>query len=400
MKHYFVDLHVHVGMTECGKWVKIPTSRLLTVRNILEKAARQKGLHLLGIVDALSPLVISDIERLIEEGKLVPYTGGGYCFENKISLLLGAEIETAEEDGGLSHTLIFLPDLNSMKSFSEYMAQFIRNINLSSQNAHMPLSKLIHIAGGLFEAVIIPAHVFTPFKGLYGACTARMATILSDKEMQKIAAVELGLSADSDMADRIEELQSFTFVSDSDAHSLAKIAREYNVMNLARPDFAECRAALTVRNGRSVVANYGLDPRLGKYHHTFCNACGFQGGGAGISFCPECGSKKITRGVLNRIHQIADFSLPRHPANRPPYHYQIPLEFIPGLGPRALDKLLAIFGTEMNVIHYADYEAIAAVAGEGVARHIAAARSGSAAIVAGGGGIYGKLERKKNPVKE
>ncbi|HWR45230.1 endonuclease Q family protein [Sporomusa sp.] len=391
IKQYFADLHIHVGMSESGKWIKIPTSRRLTVREILKEAANRKGMNIVGIVDALSPLVLADIKRLTEEGLLTAVNGGGYIYKEKTLLILGAEIETREPGGGLAHTLVFVPDIQTMAAFSAYMSQFIRNISLSSQNAHMPLQQLVNIASN-FDALIIPAHVFTPHKSVYGVCCERLAHILSDKEMGQLAAIELGLSADSDMADRIGELAGYTFITNSDAHSLDKIAREYNIFALYELSFKEVAWALSRTAGREVKGNYGLNPRLGKYHRTFCTGCGFiDTGGLMEHCCPECNSNSLVKGVFDRVNEIADYPEPHHPLHRPHYFYQIPLEFIPGLGKKIKDKLLDEFETEMNIVHYASHTELTKVAGTKIADFIMSARAGTAAIAAGGGGTYGRL---------
>ncbi len=388
---YFADLHIHVGMSESGKWVKIPTSRKLTARGILSEATDRKGMNIIGIVDALSPLVLTDIRKMTEEGLLVPVANGGYLYQEKTLLILGAEIETREPGGGLAHTLVFLPDLQAMAAFSAYMSQFIRNISLSSQNAHMPLQKLVTIAGG-FDALIIPAHVFTPHKSVYGTCCTRLSEILSDQQLNRLAAIELGLSADSDLADRINELAAYTFVTNSDAHSLDKIAREYTVFSLQDLSFHEVAQALSRTAGRQVRANYGLNPQLGKYHRTFCPVCGFidESGMTGTG-CPECNSLNLITGVYDRIKQIADYPEPQHPLHRPDYFYQVPLEFIPGLGKKMKDRLLAEFKTEMAIIHSAGRNELNQIAGTKITDFIMQARAGTAVIAAGGGGIYGRL---------
>ncbi|MDT8901087.1 endonuclease Q family protein [Anaeroselena agilis] len=394
MKNFFADFHVHVGLSESGRWVKIPTSARLTLRNILAEAAERKGLQIVGVVDALSPLVRDDFALLSAEGLLVLDSQGGYRYDDRLTLLLGAEIETSEPDGGSAHTLVFLPDIGLMADFSATMSRHIRNIHMSSQNAHMPLAELVRIAAP-FGALIVVAHAFTPHKGLYGSCTARMANILGEREMAAIGAVELGLSADSSLADRIGELASFTFITNSDAHSLDKIAREYNLLTLGAATFQECAWAFARREGRAVAANFGLDPRLGKYHRTFCGHCDYfdPAGAPFTDACPRCGSSKIVRGVFDRIDDIADWPEPRHPDHRPPYRHQVPLSFIPGVGGKALDKLLAAFGSEMNVLHNVDAAALREVVGAKAAAAIIAARAGEAAITAGGGGIYGKLTK-------
>lgn len=396
MQSYFADFHVHIGLSESGRWIKIPTSNRLTLRNILHEAAERKGMNIIGVVDALSPVVRQDLSRLVAEGLLELDSQGGYRYKNKLTLLLGAEIETSEPDGGLAHTLVFLPDMELMSRFAALMSKHIKNIDLSSQNAHMSLSELLVIARS-FEAMIIPAHVFTPHKSLYGSCTNRMDRILRDREIASVSAVELGLSSDTALADRIGELGNFTYISNSDAHSLDKIAREYNILNLAAPTFHECLQAFFRQAGRAVVANFGLDPRLGKYHRTFCSGCNSvleeQPGCSGFDLCPFCGSKKIIRGVLDRINEIADYTAPRYPEHRPPYRHQVPLSFVPGIGKKALEKLIGVFGNEMAILHQAGEKELSAVVGAKSADIIVKARGGQVGILAGGGGIYGKLTK-------
>lgn len=118
------------------------------------------------------------------------------------------------------------------------------------------------------NGILIPAHCFTPFKSYYGNCVDRMQNIFKEK-FSKIFAIELGLSADTYLADTISELEDKTFITNSDAHSLPKIAREYNKMQVQDISFKEVVKALKNEEGRKVLCNYGLDPKLGKYHRTF-----------------------------------------------------------------------------------------------------------------------------------
>lgn len=390
------DLHIHVGMSESGRWIKIPTSARLTVRNILQESIA-KGLDLIGIIDAMSPLVQQDIEGLIQSGLLKPLCGGGYHYADEhgaLSLLLGAEVETTESTGGSCHTLIFLADLASMKSFTVQMSRHIKNINMSSQNAHMSFARLIDIASS-YEALIVPAHVFTPFKSLFGAVTERISQLLSTKQLETIAAVEIGLSADSMLADRISELSGFTLLSNSDAHSLDKIGREFNVFLLEEPSFVECSKVFRRLEGRKVTANYGLNPRLGKYHETVCLECGSHGRFIKKSLrqfvCSACDSTRIVRGVFDRISDIADFPVPHHPEFRPSYFYQIPLAFLPGIGPKTLGKLRTAFSSEIYILHQALFEELMQATNAKIADHIIKARAGELLLNAGGGGVYGKI---------
>ena len=90
--------------------------------------------------------------------------------------------------------------------------------------------------------------------------------------------------------------------------------------------FKEVLKALKNEDGRKILANYGLDPKLGKYHRTYCEKCGKPlEGKAPVTRCPDCDSSKITMGVFDRIEIIKDKEKTKSPDFRPPYVYQIPL---------------------------------------------------------------------------
>lgn len=326
---------------------------------------------------------MQDIRDLLMSGEMTEADGGGVAYRGT-TILLGTEIEIREPGRKECHVLAFMPNLAVMEDFSAWMSRHMRNINLSSQRLYAPsrvLQEEICGRGGL----LIPAHIFTPHKGLYGCSAERMAELF---DLEQIAAVELGLSADSEMAGYISELDRYSFLTNSDAHSLGKIGREYNVLELAAPSFNEFRLALARREGRRVSANFGLNPRLGKYHRSYCAGCGsiIDEAAATSERCPYCGSTKLVQGVFDRILHIADREQPLVPDYRPPYHYQVPLEFIPGLGKAKMNALLAAFGTEMNILHRAGEAELAAVTGPELAAQIVLARSGGLALTSGGGG--------------
>ncbi|AIQ48296.1 hypothetical protein R70723_22050 [Paenibacillus sp. FSL R7-0273] len=390
---FYCDLHVHIGRTSAGNAVKISGSRDLTFANIAREAAERKGIELIGIIDSHSPGVMQDIRDLLMSGEMTEADGGGVAYRGT-TILLGTEIEIREPGRKECHVLAFMPNLAVMEDFSAWMSRHMRNINLSSQRLYAPsrvLQEEICGRGGL----LIPAHIFTPHKGLYGCSAERMAELF---DLEQIAAVELGLSADSEMAGYISELDRYSFLTNSDAHSLGKIGREYNVLELAAPSFNEFRLALARREGRRVSANFGLNPRLGKYHRSYCAGCGsiIDEAAATSERCPYCGSTKLVQGVFDRILHIADREQPLVPDYRPPYHYQVPLEFIPGLGKAKMNALLAAFGTEMNILHRAGEAELAAVTGPELAAQIVLARSGGLALTSGGGGTYGKVDRTRS----
>ena len=397
MEEVFADLHVHIGRSESGKPIKITAARSLNFANIARECADRKGISIVGITDCASPYVIEDIENFLKTGEAYEIKDGGIIYKDKVCILLGSEVETSEvsRNGkcGAAHNVCFFPHLEDIKAFSREMSTHIKNITLSTQRSNVSGYEFIDIVEK-YNGILIPAHCFTPFKSYYGNCVDRMKDIFKEK-FDKIFAIELGLSADTMLADTISELEDKTFVTNSDAHSLPKIAREYNKMLVKDISFKEVVKALKGEDGRKVLCNYGLDPRLGKYHRTFCDECNqVIETKEPVSVCPKCGSQKVTFGVFDRIELIKDKKESKSPANRPPYIYQVPLTFIPGLGAKTIDKLLDKFGTEMTILHKLSQDDLEAVVGEKVAKEIILAREGKMKLQAGGGGTYGRVAKE------
>jgi uncharacterized protein (TIGR00375 family) len=390
MDAFYVDLHVHIGRTEKGNAVKISGAKNLTFFNIAHEASQRKGIDLIGIIDCHSPTVQDEIQQYLDQGDMKELQGGGIRY-HQTTILLGSEIEVRDPGMGPAHLLAYMPDLVTMQDFTSWMRQHMKNVELSSQRIYVPariLQEEVLGRGG----ILIPAHIFTPHKSVYGSSTNRMEHLL---DLNGVAAVELGLSADSAMAGTIAELDRYSFVTNSDAHSLAKIGREYNRMALKEANFAELVKALALQEGRSILANYGLNPRLGKYHRTYCGGCKsiLDESETSTERCLYCGSTKIVRGVMDRIQALSDRGDPYWPSYRPPYHFQVPLEFIPGLGRKKIDILLEKFGTEMNILHQVTQADLASVIGLELAAYIVGAREDKLVFEVGGGGRYGKVKR-------
>ena len=395
MYEIFADLHVHIGRSENNKPIKITAAKSLNFANIAKECNNRKGINIVGIIDCASPYVIEDIEKFLKTGDAYEIKDGGIIYKDKVCIILGSEIETSENglNGkcGAAHNLCYFPHLNDIKAFSKEMSKHIKNITLSSQRADISAYDLIDIVEK-YNGILIPAHCFTPHKSFYGNCTDRLEKIFKEK-YNKVYAIELGLSADTNLADNISELENKSFITNSDAHSLPKIAREYNKILVKDISFKELVKAIKNEDGRKILANYGMDPKLGKYHRTYCEICEKNiPGTAPVTLCDTCDSKNITMGVFDRIEVIKDKKISCSPKSRPPYNYQIPLQFIPGLGGKTIDKLLNTFGTEMNILHKLSKDDIEAVAGEKVANNIFASIEGNMKITEGGGGVYGKIE--------
>ena len=384
LKTFYADLHIHIGRDHKNKPVKITGSKNLTITNILTEASRNKGLDLIGIVDCHVPNVQDEITQLIKDKQAVELKEGGIQFES-VTLLLGVELELYDQNcSGPIHVLCYFPYLKTIKIFTDWLKTYLKNIQLSSQRVYLTaieLQEKVKQLNGLF----IPAHVFTPFKSLYGRGVKNTLTEVFNPDL--IDAIELGLSSDTTMVEEIDELNNYTFLTNSDAHSLIKMAREYQTIAMEASNFTEFKLALHEKEGRRMIANYGMHPRLGKYYQSICKYC--DNTTFSETVCLKCSRKGKIKGVAERIKELKGTAL--NVRERPPYYYHVPLDYLHGLGEKTYQKMLGQFGTEMNILHQTNLDEIKALVGIRIANQLKDIRSGRINIHTGGGGKYGKI---------
>lgn len=258
---------------------------------------------------------------------------------------------------------------------------------------------------------VIPAHAWTPWYSVYGSKGGfdSLEDCFGDL-VGEIHAVETGLSSDPSMNWRIPELDNVSLVSFSDAHSAQRMGRELTVF-AGEPTYDAFRQALA---DNAIDYTVEFFPEEGKYHYDGHRKCGIcqhpavtleRGDG-----CPVCG-RTLTIGVLNRIESLSrrpdtvqqseDGSFVDPADRRPPFRRLVPLDEViadaMGRGPstkgvRAVyDQLMSHVGTESHVLQRATLHAITAIAGEGVAQGVIAAREGRVTIEPGYDGVYGTV---------
>ena len=378
----FADLHIHIGQSLDGKFVKITGAKTLTLPNIINVARDVKGLSMVGVVDAHSTGVQQDFKTLLASGEIRPLSAGGYAARG-LTVIPGHEIELKVGEGH-AHFLAYFPSMEQVERYVRNLRPTTKNWQLSTQKGNIPIDLWIE-AVWKAEGIWFPAHAFTPHKGIYGNCCRRLRDVLP--VLPK--ALEIGLSADRKMAESISELKSVVLFSNSDAHSLPNIAREYNIFEHTDHSFEGLLDLIQGKN-KQAVRNYGLPPKVGKYHRTYCLSCeSVVKNPAPQLTCPNCGSKHVVMGVLDRLVSIADLPINKHDVST--YVHQVPLRQLPGIGPKMYERLLKAFGTEMAVLHQVDAEKLERIAGEKVAVWIIKARHGKLQVAEGGGGAFGKV---------
>ena len=122
----------------------------------------------------------------------------------------------------------------------------------------------------------------------------------------QIHALETGLSSDPAMNWRLSALDSFQLISNSDAHSPAKLGREASLFDIPM-SYTGLYGA--IQRGEGLKGTIEFFPEEGKYHfdgHRKCHLCLSPSQARKYNgICPVCG-RKLTTGVLHRIEQLAD----------------------------------------------------------------------------------------------
>ena len=381
------DLHIHSRHS-------MATADGMTFDN-LARGALQKGVHCMGTGDCLHPewrRAMAGLER-IDEG----------TFEHRGMRF----IPTAEvEDMLRVHHLLIFPSLSSVEEAVAILER--RGENLTSDGRPRLRMTGEQIAGLAREvdALVGPCHAFTPWTSLY-ATHDTLAGCYGDMT-HTVTFVELGLSAESAYADRIDELRRLTFLTNSDAHgpSPHRVAREFTRFELGDITAAEIRKGILREGGRRPVLNVGLPPQEGKYNETACvnRDCNvhvpWRDAERNRRRCAVCG-RMVKIGVRDRVEQLATRDDPSPPPHRPPYLPLVPLAEIiaralgRGVNTRGVqsvwESLVTDLGNEIRVLVDTPLPELEGKAEEVVVRSIAAFRNGTVRFIPGGGGTYGQI---------
>lgn len=259
---------------------------------------------------------------------------------------------------------------------------------------------------------LIPAHIWTPWFSMLGSKSG-FDTVeecfgdLSDH----IFAVETGLSSDPPMNWRLSMLDRYTLVSNSDAHSPPKLAREATLFDT---DLSYDALFAAMRSGDPATFRGTIEffPEEGKYHHDGHRKCGVswqpQTTKAHDGRCVVCG-KPVTVGVMHRVDDLAD-RVAGDPQGRAPFHSLIPLPEVVsellGVGVNSKKvqqeylRLLEQLGPELSILLDLPAEAIAKAGGPRLAAGILRMRRGEVSPQAGYDGEYGVIRLFDGPERD
>lgn len=414
---YIADLHVHSRYSRA-------CSQALTFPNIAAWC-RAKGIDIVATADFTHPAWFQEIGRCLDddgsgllrlrrgvateavgEGKdAAPSPVGG----RDVRFVLSTEIACIYKQGGKTrrlHLVLLMPSVDSVRRLNAKLEA--GGFNLRSDGRPilgMSAKELLKTAKEIdVRAEIIPAHVWTPWFAVFGSMSGFDSLEECFEELTpEIHAVETGLSSDPAMNRRLSALDDIALVSSSDAHGLHNLGREANVFDFSSPSYDALIRALRPEGRESFLYTIEFFPEEGKYHADGHADCGFRCGPEETERfggrCPKCG-RLITRGVLGRVHSLADRPVGEGMEGHVPFRSVVPLEEAvaaaagKGKTSKAVQSLyrrvIAEVGPEFDVLLDAPFDGLAAV-DRSVAEAVRRVRAGEISVSPGYDGLYGEI---------
>lgn len=408
---YAADLHIH------SKYSRATSSDCVPA--MLELWARRKGISLLGTGDFTHPAWRQMLNDQLVEAEPGLYRLKADCAaEDPLAppdakeprFVISGEISSIYKQGGRVrkvHSVILLPSLQAAEALSKKL-ESIGNIHSDGRpilglSAHDLLDVTLNICP---ESIFIPAHIWTPHFSLFGAFSGfdTIEECFSDLTPH-IHALETGLSSDPPMNWRLSALDGYTLVSNSDAHSPAKLGRELNLIE-GELSYSGLKKAIEQGTRGGFHSTVEFFPEEGKYHfdgHRNCGVCLGPDEAVKVDgLCPVCG-KRLTPGVYHRVMQLADRPEGcEKPCHAAPFTRLVPLvevvASVTGVSAASMkaqaryEALVHSLGSELDILSTLPMDVIERTAGKAVAEGIRRMRVGEVMLSPGFDGEYGKME--------
>ncbi|HXX57798.1 MAG TPA: endonuclease Q family protein [Thermodesulfovibrionales bacterium] len=403
---FIADLHIHSKYSRA-------TSRDMSPETIW-RWAQLKGISVIGSGDFTHPQWIRELKEKIE-----PAANGLFRLKKKfrshdvpaackadVFFLLSAEISCIyrkSEKTKKVHCLLFVPDFAGAEKISVALSAVGNIASDGRPILGLDAKELLKIVlEASPDALFIPAHAWTPHFSVFGAASGFDSLEECFEELTPhVHAIETGLSSDPSMNWRLSALDRITLISNSDAHSPAKLGREANIFET---DLSYRAIMDAVKTRRGFSGTIEFFPEEGKYHHDGHRACGVsltpKETVTHNYLCPVCG-KKVTVGVMHRVEKLADRREGFRPKNAPPFYSLIPLTEIiaetlkVGANSKAVEKryfsLLETLGNEFRILMDCPFADIEKAGTPEIARAVSKVREGEVNIEPGFDGEYGKI---------
>ncbi|HNX10651.1 MAG TPA: endonuclease Q family protein [bacterium] len=383
-------------------------SKDLTLENIA-KYSQIKGIDIVATGDFTHPQWFSFITKELVETRpgagLYKLRSGKY---ERIKFLLSTEVALIYKDGGRARRIHLVIHAPNIAAATELNRQLGLSFNLKSDGRPIlgtTAPKLVALCLQIDPKFIVyPAHIWTPWFSVFGSKSGfDFLEECFHEQTENIFAFETGLSSDPEMNDRVSALDNLACLSNSDAHSPMNIGREANVLEMKEESYADLYQILKNEPER-IVSTIEFYPEEGMYHFDGHRACGFSCAPAETKklkgICPKC-RRPLTVGVAYRLEELADREIG---TKKKPRAFQrlVGLDKIIAESfniksrssqkvRREYDRLIGIFGSEINILLYLDLKKFKEAAGELIALGVERVRAGKLIINPGFDGEYGRI---------
>lgn len=411
---FLADLHIHSKYS-------MATAKNSDLENNYISAAK-KGISIVGTGDFTHPKWFGELSEKLEKdndsglyrlkkdlekevNKEIPDS----CNKN-IRFMLQCEVSSIYKKNGKvrkNHNLVYFPTLESVKKFNSKL-DLIGNIKSDGRPIlGLDAKKLLEITLETDpEAFFVPAHIWTPWFSLFGSKSGFDSIEECFEDLSsEIFALETGLSSDPEMNWMISELDRFSLISNSDAHSPGKLGREVNIFD-CNMSYYEMKDALKNKDNNRFKGTFEFFPEEGKYHydgHRKCDVC--LSPEESLKFngkCPVCG-KDMTLGVMYRVSQLADRKdIKNIKKEAPPYYSIVPLTDILSeilkVGPNtkkvknAFENIINVTGSEFNALWWAEPDLVDKAGIPLLSEAVKRMRNGDIHINPGYDGEFGKIK--------
>ncbi|MBI2353134.1 DNA helicase UvrD [Candidatus Dependentiae bacterium] len=409
---FIADFHIHSKYSHA-------TSKYMDLLS-LALWGQLKGITVMGTGDFTHPLWQKELKEELQEAE----TG---LFELKPSyqkkvqeqvyascqslqrFMLTAEISTIFKRNGRCyriHSLVLAPGFNEMERISASLAKIGNIASDGRPILGCDVKEVVKIAlDASSDCMVIPAHIWTPWFGLFGSKSGFNSVYECFEELTDyIYALETGLSSNFLMNARLSQLDRFTLLCNSDAHSVQKLGREANIIN-AELSYDGIVKALKDRSSNGVTAGIEFFPECGKYYadgHRSCTV--YMSPEETIShkgICPVC-HKSLTIGVSYRVNQLADRTELQAKEYMRKRYRVIPLFDILAQHfqmaessqkvQTAYHHLVKEIGSEFFILLKAPLDRIERESNKAIAQSIARLRTGDVLFLPGYDGVYGTVQ--------
>jgi uncharacterized protein (TIGR00375 family) len=403
---FIADLHIHSKYSRA-------TSKDMSPESIW-RWAQLKGITVIGTGDFTHLKWLKELNE-----KLVPAGNGLFTLKNElytdgipdsckadVFFMLSAEISCIYSKNGKTrkiHSVIFVPDFSDAAKINIALSK-IGNLHSDGRPIlGLDAKELLKIVLDVSpDAMLVPAHAWTPHFSVFGAASGFDSLEECFEELTpNIYAIETGLSSDPPMNWRLSALDRITLISNSDAHSPAKIGREANIFD-TETTYPAITDAIKTRKG--FLGTIEFFPEEGKYHydgHRTCNVSLSPKETIKHNYlCPVCG-KKLTVGVMHRVELLADRDDEYKSKGAPGFHSIIPLPEIisetlkVGVNSKAVNHeylgLLGKIGSEFKILMDAPLNDIERAGSPLLREAISRMREGKIHIAPGFDGEFGKI---------